>query len=194
MLLHGNGGCALDWVHYADNFQAIEPMDFYILEYPGYGGRAGSPTQTNIIRAAEEAFKAMPEKCLLYVVGESLGTGVATWLAGKHDQNMRGVFLVAPYNNLSAVAQSHLPLFPVKLMLKDKYPSDEWIENYHGPLAIVLAEKDEVVPMRFGRELYEEYRGPKKLWIEAGATHDDVHSPRTELCKEVVEFWNENTR
>src|SRR5256885_1553917 len=42
LLLHGNAGCAADWVHYAEAFQAVAPCDFYILEYPGYGGRPRS--------------------------------------------------------------------------------------------------------------------------------------------------------
>src|SRR5688572_14638362 len=35
LLLHGNSGCAPDWFHYADAFQAVESTDFFILEYPG---------------------------------------------------------------------------------------------------------------------------------------------------------------
>jgi pimeloyl-ACP methyl ester carboxylesterase len=194
LLCHGNAGCARDWFHYADGFQAVEPSDFYILEYPGFGGRPGSPTQTNLLLAADEAFKSLPTTCSVYLVGESLGTGVTAWLAGAHDRQIGGVFLVAPYISITAVAQRHLPLFPVRLMLKDKYPAGEWLGQYGGPVAVLLAERDQVVPNDLGRQLFEQYRGPKKLWMEPGAGHADVHRPGNDIWKQVISFWNENPR
>jgi pimeloyl-ACP methyl ester carboxylesterase len=191
LLLHGNTGCAPDWFHYADGFQAVEAMDFYILEYPGYGGRKGKAKQEEILRAAENGFASITNKCAVYLVGESLGTGVAAYLAGKYGDGVRGIFLVAPYNNMMAVAKSHLPLFPIKLMLKDKYPASEWLQNFHGPVGVLLAEKDTTVPSDLGRDLFEKYAGPKKLWIEPGATHGNVHKPRSSLWKEVQDFWKE---
>jgi pimeloyl-ACP methyl ester carboxylesterase len=194
LLLHGNAGCAPDWFHYAEQFQTLEPCDFYILEYPGFGGRKGPPTQTNLLGAAEEAFKTLPDKCKVFLVGESLGTGVTAWLAGAHDRQIGGIFLVAPYNNLTAVARRHLPLFPVSLILKDKYPASQWLTNYHGPVAVLLAGRDQVVPTEFGQALYDSYGGPKKLWMEPGAGHNDVHQPGRNVYPEVLAFWNGSTR
>jgi pimeloyl-ACP methyl ester carboxylesterase len=192
LILHGNAGCAPDRFHYADSFEAIEPVDCFILEYPGYGARHGAPSQPALLRAAEEALESLPRTCSVFVVGESLGTGVATYLAGKYRERVRGVFLVAPYNNMSAVAQSHLPLFPVKMMLRDTYPSSLWLAHYHGPVAVLLAGRDEVVPTELGRALFDGYQGPKKLWIEPEAGHNDVHRPAGKTWREVVEFWNAN--
>jgi uncharacterized protein len=194
LIFHGNAGCATDRFHYADSFQAVEPMDIFILEYPGYGGRAGSPSQAAILRAAQQALNSIPESCSVFVVGESLGTGVAAWLAGTYPERIRGVYLVAPYNKMTAVAQRHLPLFPVKAMLRDKYPAEQWLAQYRGPMAVLLAGRDEVVPTELGRQLFDGYRGPKKLWIEPEAGHNDVHRPRSNTWKEVVEFWNEHAR
>jgi pimeloyl-ACP methyl ester carboxylesterase len=189
LLTHGNAGCAFGWFHFADGFQAVEPADFYILEYPGYGGRPGAPSEKSILAAADEAFNSIEQTCSVFLVGESIGTGPACYLAGKHNERIGGVFLVAPYNNLASAAQAHLPLFPVKWMLKDRYPSDEWLRNYRGPLAVLLAEKDTVVPSELGQKLYGGYEGRKKLWIEPSATHDDVNQPRAEIYREVVKFW-----
>jgi len=189
LLTHGNAGCAFGWFHFAEGFQAVEPADFYLLEYPGYGGRDGSPTQKSILGAADEAFNSIQQTCSVFLVGESLGTGPACYLAGRHNERIGGVFLVAPYNNLASAAQAHLPLFPVKWMLKDKFPSHVWIQDYHGPLAVLLAEKDTVVPSELGRKLFDGYGGRKQLWVEPGATHDDVNRPRREIYQEVVDFW-----
>lgn len=200
LVLHGNAGCAVDRFPYGDAFQAIEPIDFYILEYPGYGGRPGSPTQTSILLAAEEALNNIPKHppapgsgavhCSVFVVGESLGTGVAAWLAGTFPDRVSGLFLVAPYNSMTAVAQRHMPLFPVKTILRDRYPSSTWLQQYRGPVAVLLAGKDRVVPTDLGRDLFETYRGPKKLWIEPDADHNELHDPPGEVWREVLEFWN----
>lgn len=190
LLLHGNAGCASGWFHYAEGFQSVEPIDFYILEYPGYGGRSGAPKQSTILHAADDAVANLSQKCGFYVIGESLGTGPASYLAHKYPTKVKGVFLVAPYNNLAAAAGAHLPLFPVKWMLKDKYPSDKWLKDYFGPLAVMLGGKDEVIPNELGRILFDGYGGPKKLWFEPKATHDDLHVGAPSIAKEIVEFWN----
>lgn len=194
LVLHGNAGCAPDRFHYADAFQAIEPIDFYILEYPGYGGRPGSPSQTTILRAAEEALTNIPEYCSVFLVAESLGTGPAAWLAGKYRDRIGGLLLIAPYNTMTAVAQNHLPLFPVRAMLRDRYPSTTWLAQYSGPVAVLLAGRDQVVPPQFGRALYDSYPGPKKLWTEPYAGHNEVHNPQPGFWKELIEFWNQNSR
>jgi pimeloyl-ACP methyl ester carboxylesterase len=189
LLLHGNAGCASGWFHYAEGFQAAEPIDFYILEYPGYGGRSGAPTQSTILHAADDAVASLSRKCRFYIVGESLGTGPACYLAGKYGAKVKGVFLVAPYNNLAAAASAHLPLFPVKWMLKDKYPSEQWLKDYHGPLAVMLGGKDEVIPNELGRKLFDGYGGPKKSWFKPEATHGDLHDGAPVIAKEVMAFW-----
>ena len=190
LVIHGNAGCAGDRFHYADAFQSIEPMAFYILEYPGYGGRAGEPSQSTILDAATDALKSIPSGCPVFLMAESLGTGVASFLAGVHPDSVRGVLLIAPYNNMTAVAQKHMPIFPVGAILRDRYPSSAWLSKYHGPVAVLLGGRDTIIPNELGRDLYDRYAGPKKLWIEADLGHNDLHMPRDGTWKEVVEFWN----
>jgi hypothetical protein len=79
-------------------------------------------------------------------------------------------------------------------MLKDRYPSDEWLQNYHGALAVLLAEKDTVVPSELGQKLYDGYGGRKKLWLEPSATHNDVNQPRAEIYRDVVNFWKRSLK
>jgi hypothetical protein len=86
------------------------------------------------------------------------------------------VVATIPLPGKPAAAGAHLLLFPVKWMLKDRYPSDEWLKNYHGRLAVMLGGRDEIIPNELGRRLIDGYDGPKKLWFEAEATHGDLHS------------------
>jgi hypothetical protein len=189
LILHGNAGCALDRMPYGDALQSIAPFDIYILEYPGYGRRPGSPRQTSLFRAATEGICLLKTTNKVYLIGESLGTGVASYLAGTSTQAVAGVLLIAPYNTMSAVAQHHMRIFPVRWMLRDKYPSEVYLQNYSGPVGFLLAGRDTVIPSRFGRRLYESYRGPKQLWEVPEAGHNEVHQVGLSWWKEAIGFW-----
>jgi len=189
LIFHGNAGCAIDRASYADALQSVAPLDVYILEYPGYGSRSGSPAQSGIFAAATEAIGSLTTNRSIYLIGESLGTGVAAYLAGSRRNAVAGVLLIAPYNNFATVAREHMPLFPVKWMLRDQYPSDTYLKTYTGPLVVLLAGNDRVVPNHLGRRLFDGYRGPKKLLEQPNATHDDIHMIKSAVWTEIIAFW-----
>lgn len=189
LIFHGNAGCAIDRAQYAEALKSVAPLDVYILEYPGYGSRSGSPSQQSIFAAATEAIRSLTPNRPIYVIGESLGTGVAAYVAGTHPKNVAGVLLIAPYNNFTTVAREHMPLFPVRWILRDRYPSDTYLKTYDGPLVVLLAGNDRVVPSHFGRRLFDGYGGRKKLLEERNATHDDIHMIKLAVWKEIFAFW-----
>lgn len=192
LIVHGNAGSAIDRVDIARGLQSVEPWDVYILEYPGFGARPGSPNEQSLFQAAAEAIDLLKKEGPIYVMGESLGTGVASYLAGTYPQIIKGVLLIAPYNNLTDVAQYHMPIFPVKWMLRDRFPSATYLENYHGPIGILVAGQDVVVPIQFGRKLYEGYQGPKRIWESPQAGHGDLLNRRESWWHELVSFWKQN--
>lgn len=176
LLFHGNAGCAADRACYVDLLRAAAPnhaLSVFILEYPGYGARSGKPSQETILSAAAGARSILRGEPLI-VAGESLGSGVASWVATRAAQPVAGLLFVTPFDSLAAVAQHHYPLLPVRWLLRDKYPSDEWLRGSSCPAAFLLAERDEVVPAAFARRLFASYGGPKKQWCVAGAKHNDI--------------------
>jgi pimeloyl-ACP methyl ester carboxylesterase len=177
---------------FAQGLQSVEPVDVYILEYPGFGPRPGSPSQRSLFQAAADAMDLLKKEGPVYLMGESLGTGVAAYIAGTYPELVRGVLLIAPYNNLSGVAQYHMPIFPVKWMLWDRFASETYLKNYHGPVGILLAGQDKVVPIRFGRKLYDGYQGPKRVWESPQAGHEDLLDHPENWWRELVEFWKQN--
>jgi uncharacterized protein len=189
LILYGNGSCAAGCGHYAEAIQSIAPLDVFILEYPGYTDRPGIPSQDSLFRAADEALRVMDTNGPIYLVGESLGTGVASYLAGTSPDRIAGVVLLAPYNCLTDVAQAHMRLLPVRWLLVDRFPSQDYLRHYRGPVGMLVAGRDPVVPERFGRRLYAQYNGPKKLWEFPEGDHATVMSQPPETWKEIVEFW-----
>lgn len=189
LLFHGNAGVAAQRGYFARGFGP--QWQVYIMEYPGYGPRAGRPSEQAFYQAAIAAFQQLQEEHEgpIFVGGESLGTGVATHLAYQFPDHVAGLFLATPFNNLAAVARSHYPIFPVRWFLRDRFPSDKHLEHFRGPLAILLAEADEVVPSRFGKKLYDGFDGPKRMWIQEGMNHNTLnYHPTSAWWGEVIQF------
>ena len=145
------------------------------------------PPKKSLEAAAVEAFQTLSTNRPVYLVGESLGTGVAAYLAGRFPDQIAGVVLLAPFNSLTDVAQEHMPLLPVHLLLVDRYPSEQFLRNYRGPVAILVAGADAVVPEKFGRRLYDGYGGPKRLWFFPDGNHGTVMLQPPEMWGEI--FW-----
>jgi uncharacterized protein len=197
LVFHGNAGMALDRAYLADAFhkgaEPVVPLDVYIFEYPGYGPRGGSPTQTHILETAMDALNQLKREdpAPVFLMGESLGTGFACLLAGERPREVAGIILVTPLNNMRAVAHAHFSWLPT-FLVRDRLAADRALAHYAGPIGFVIAEQDEVIPARLGRALFEGYAGPKRLWVEAGATHNAInYDPHRTLWKEIMAFVHE---
>jgi pimeloyl-ACP methyl ester carboxylesterase len=192
LIVYGNASYAAGCAHYADAIQSLAALDVFILEYPGYADRPGSPSQSSLFRAADEGLEMLSTNKPIYLVGESLGTGVAAYLAGTHPDKVTGAVLISPYNRLTDVAQNHMPVFPVHLLLVDRFPSEDYLRQYHGPVGMVVDGHDDVVPEKFGRRLYDGYAGPKVLWEFPRGEHAEIMEQPEQFWKEVVAFWQTN--
>jgi pimeloyl-ACP methyl ester carboxylesterase len=191
LVTHGNAGCALDRDYLAKPIHDGLPLDVFILEYPGYGARGGAPSMSSILAAAEEAFDALPKDKPIFLVSESIGAGAVAHLAKTRPDRVKGLALFVPYDDLASVGQASMPFLPVKLLMRDRFQPARWLENYHGPVKVVLAGADEVIPTRFGQRLFDSYKGPKNLQIVPRARHNDVAGQSPEWWKEVFGFWQQ---
>jgi pimeloyl-ACP methyl ester carboxylesterase len=192
LVVHGNAGCAMDRGYIAKPIHDAVNVDVYVLEYPGYGSREGSPDKRSFLAAAEEAFGLLTNCLPKYLVSESIGVGVACHLAGAHPKEVAGLMLFAPYHDLASVAQRRMPFLPAYLLLLDRFNPAEDLKNYHGPVKFVVAGADEIIPVESGRRLFEGYQGPKTLQIIPGAHHNEVAEQSPEWWKEVFSFWQQN--
>ncbi|MFP4069354.1 MAG: alpha/beta hydrolase [Opitutales bacterium] len=195
VVFHGNAGNALDRTYFADCFSTVGggagEWEVFLFEYPGYGARAGAPSEATFVEAADRAVETLLDEDdrPLYLLGESLGSGVATRLARNRPERIAGLVLITPFTDLAAVGRAHFPFLPVGLLLRDRYDNVANLRDYRQPVAILLAGQDEVVPARLGRTLHENYRGPKKLWVQEGASHNTLlHRPGDPIWQEMTEF------
>ncbi len=182
LVVHGNGGCALHRVYFARPIHDAVSFDVFILEYPGYGMREGSPSLKSWLAAGEEAFALLPQDQPIYLVSESLGTGVAAHLAKRHPQKVAGMVMFVPFDSLPSLAQSKMPVLLPYFFLRDRFQPADWLKVYRGPVKMILAERDEIIPPKFGQRLFDSYGGPKQLQIIPGATHNEV-------SEQSLEWW-----
>ncbi|MFM1941522.1 MAG: hypothetical protein RI897_504 [Verrucomicrobiota bacterium] len=189
LVLHGNGGVAPGAAVYADVLGRCEDVDVYLLEYPGYGGRGGSPSESSLYQAAEAGLGLMRSDLRTFLVGESLGTGVAAYLAGRFPERVEGIVLLAPYTSVVDVGQARYPFLPVRWVLRDRFDSREHLASYRGRVAVVVVLDDTIVPRHFGRSLYEGYAGPKRLWEVPAGGHGAVQDLPLSTWQEILGFW-----
>ncbi len=177
VVFHGNAG---HHGHRADKYRFLVEAGAGLLlaGYRGYGGNPGVPEEAGMTADASALLDRLagrglaPARTWLY--GESLGSGLAVKLAAAAETPLAGVILEAPYSSIAEVAQSHYWYVPAKWLVKDRWDSIGRIAQIRAPLLILHGERDNTVPTRFGRKLFDAAAEPKAaLWLPR-AGHNDV--------------------
>lgn len=131
-----------------DDFARLFPgRTVYLLAYRGYGASEGSASETALVEDAAALFddvrRRHPDQPIA-VIGRSLGSGVASALASRRP--VAKLALVTPFDSMAAVAQTHYRWLPVRWLLRDRYDSARALRGYTGPILIVRAGRDAVIP------------------------------------------------
>jgi hypothetical protein len=191
IVFHGNAGTAADRVFYV-KWLAVLGYRVILAEYPAYGGRKGEVGERAFVSDASEtvhlAFEQYGEP--LFLLGESLGCGVAAAVAKDTTVKIDGIILITPWDTLASVAQSKFPYLPVRLFLKDKYDNIGNLGSFKKGIAVVGAERDEVIPVGHANRLYLALPSKaKKIWIVKDAGHNDWPMFVDKLfLKEIMDF------
>ena len=175
LYLHGNAG------HIGHRGYRLGPFrrlgwGVLLLEYRGYGGNPGRPSEAGLLadaRAGLAALRAMgfaPSSIFLW--GESLGSGLAVQLAVE--QPVAAVFLEAPYTSITAIARERFQFVPVGWLLLDRFDSLRVIGGVRAPVLVMHGTRDRVIPVAMGRAIYAAAPDPKELWIAPHAGHLDL--------------------
>jgi len=175
LYFHGNGG---NIGHRADWVQrfAHEGYGVLMLEYRGYGGNPGRPTEAGFYADSRAAFDFLRHdgigagRVVLY--GESLGSGVAVYLAAT--QEVGGLILESPYTSVAAVAQYHYPYVPAALLVWDRFDALSRIHQAKAPILVLRGGRDAIVPDRFSQALFDAAPEPKESWFAPDAGHEEL--------------------
>ena len=161
LIYFGGNGEAV--VSNAEDFSSsFSDITIYLVNYRGYGGSSGKPTESGIYFDAltlYDQFKTLHSH--ISVAGRSLGSGVATYLAAN--RLFKNVVLITPYDSILNVAKEKYALFPVKLLLKDQYDSLSRVKNIKAKVLVIAAQNDQVIPMVHTQKLINEFKNNQVL-------------------------------
>lgn len=172
---HGNGEQVgtLGWL--ADAW-AARGASFVAVEYPGYPGTEGTPSEEALVRTSEAALRHLStvlkvNRSRLVLEGQSVGTGVAVELASRGWGTK--LVLISPYTTLPDVAARAFQWIPVRLLMRDRFDSASRGPGLTVPTLIVHGTRDGVVPFELGEALSKVIAGAKFVAVN-GAGHNDV--------------------
>ncbi len=152
---HGNSGNLSRWGKEVQYLVGLG-HDVLVMDYRGYGKSRGHRTMENLLEDAVlfyEYTRKQYAEDRITVYGRSLGTGLATYVAGRN-QPAR-VILETPYHEFKSVVQRFVPVFPIGLGLRFNFKSQEYIQNVKRPIYIFHGTEDSIVPYVYGQKLYE---------------------------------------
>lgn len=147
------------------------------LSFRGYAGSSGHPSEQGLLRDAAAAYAfttARYNADKIVAWGFSLGSGVAVALAAE--QPVGKLILEAPYTSTVDVAASLLPIFPMRLMIRDPFRSDQRIARVTAPLLIMHGGRDFTIPTVFGERLFALANEPKRFVRFPDGGHNDLDS------------------
>ncbi len=173
LFLHGNAGNITDRTRRIQQIVAAG-SSVLMIDYRGYGKSSGRPSEQGLYRDSEAGFIYLLGKGYradqIILHGESLGTAVAIDLASRRP--CAGLILEAPFTSASDVAGTVVPFVgPLLVRSFNSLPKIRWIRV---PKLFLHGDRDEVVPLRLGQELFAAAQGSKTFWVIPGAGHNDI--------------------
>jgi uncharacterized protein len=175
LYLHGNGG---NIGYRSTRFIQLSHLGWgvLLLEYRGYGGNPGAPSEAGLNADARAGYAALrgsgipAQRILLW--GESLGTGIAVRLATE--VGVGAVLLESPYTSITAVAQQRFPWVPVAWLLQDRFDLISRIGAVRAPVLVMTGGHDNIVPPAMGRAVFAAAHEPKVFWLAPDAGHNNL--------------------
>jgi len=173
-------------IYFGGNAERIEDMrdefarwfpdsSIYLVPYRGYGASEGTPSEAALFEdalAVYDQVRARQADAPITVIGRSLGSGVASYVASQ--RKVAKLALVTPFDSMADVAQAHYPWLPVRWLVQDRYESTHYLAKYDGPILVIRAGKDEVVPPASTDRLIASLSRPPQVIDFPGADHNSI--------------------
>jgi pimeloyl-ACP methyl ester carboxylesterase len=173
LVYHGNAESAENKRALAEVFARFG-YRVVLVEYPGYGKRQGARTMKAALAASRSALSNAKAQWAgtIFLVGESLGAGMAAQAITGEESAVAGLLLFTPWDSLESVASEKLRLFPVGWILRDPFDTVDALKHYAGQVVVVGCEKDTVIPVWHAERLTRLHPHAQFLLLP-GAGHND---------------------
>ncbi len=173
LVLHGNAGNRGDRLAWMAPFHA-RGWGVFLLDYRGYGGSGGQPTEAGFAQDADAAYAWLTAQGVTRIVpvGESIGAGVAVPLAAR--KPVAGLIVQCGAISIADVARRAYPFLPMGLLLRDRFDNREVAAAVTAPSLVIHGSKDAIVPIELGRALHEALGKDASFYEVEGARHNDL--------------------
>ncbi|MEJ2765114.1 alpha/beta fold hydrolase [Photobacterium sp. MCCC 1A19761] len=158
-------------------FRAVVPdYSVYLIPYRGYGNNPGQPTELGLYQDAMGVFQAVSENHpFIALMGRSLGSGVATYVAAEQPDRVDRLLLVTPFDSIEQVAKTIYWMLPISLLIKDRFASIERVHAIRAKTFIFIAEQDRVIPRESAEHLVAAFGSQlKNVVVVQGADHNNI--------------------
>lgn len=168
LIAGGNAGNRADRAPLAAAL-AREGFAVLLMDYRGYGGNPGSPTEEGLLLDALAARESIHGRVVYF--GESLGAAVVTALSLTRPPD--ALLLRSPFTSLAAAGRHAYPFLPVRLLLRDRFPLADQLASVHVPTTVVYGAADSIIPPAQSRAVAASAGGPVTVVEVPGADHND---------------------
>jgi fermentation-respiration switch protein FrsA (DUF1100 family) len=175
---HGNAG---NISHRIDNLRLVHDqlgVNVFLFDYRGYGQSQGTPSEQGTYLDANAALAYVktrggvaPDRIVYF--GRSLGSAIAVDLATRDAPY--ALILESPLPSIRYMARHAYPFLPVGPLLRTKYDTLAIISLVNAPLLVLHGDRDDIIPIDGGREVFEAAGGPKSFHTIEGAGHNDTY-------------------
>jgi fermentation-respiration switch protein FrsA (DUF1100 family) len=185
---HGNGEIIDFWPLKLEGFTRLG-IALLLVEYPGYGSSAGSPSQDSIVQTFVAAYDDLVSRkdidsSRIIFFGRSLGGGAVCALAQR--RSSAALILMSTFTSVRSFAKQFLlPSF----LVRDPFDNLSVIKNYSGPVLILHGRSDEVIPFTHGQKLHKSVQNGKMIAYEAG--HNDFPPDWKIFWRDVAGFLHD---
>jgi pimeloyl-ACP methyl ester carboxylesterase len=174
-----------------DFLEIFADFAVYLLSYRGYGGSSGTPSERAICGDAIMLYDRIAvNHDTVSIMGRSLGSGVATYVASKKE--VHKIALITPFDSIQSVAQSRFWMFPMALIIKDKYDSFSRVDNIKAKVLVMIAQNDHIISNKHTTRLVNKFSSEQ---IKAITIKDVGHatiSETEEYHKTLKQFFTQS--
>lgn len=187
------GGNAEEVSHIVEYKPYLKNCKLILINYRGFGLSTGKTSEKTMFSDAIEIYDKLLLKKIIdaenvFVLGRSIGTGVATYLSSQ--RKTKATILITPYESMIDVAKEKHPYLPVSLILKHKFNSKLYAKDISNPVFALIAQNDRVIPPYHAHELLKHWKG-KTSFMEFNEDHNSIIS-NSMVWKSIQEFITAN--
>ena len=184
---HGNAGNREHRLRWAYVLRLRLGCSITLLDYRGYGGNPGYPSEIGLILDALAGLRWLcsanvPGDVKLVIHLESIGSvagiNALSKLAPERRHLISGIVIEGGLSSCIEIAQERLRVFPLSILMLDKWsktcssaraiPRQTHVLSLHGV-------RDKIVPVKFGQKLFDAITCEQKQFVQfSGGGHNDL--------------------